>query len=240
MKFHAITDDETYAALLIDAETELSELIELVVVPETWLYRDAEAFAVATSVVQSRLQNQLGPVRILCLPCATGEEPYSLAMSLSDARIAPGDVTIEGVDISRAVVERAWRAVYGSNAFRTPDLDFRDRHFHEVEGGYALNARVRDMVTFRQVEDVRSPSIAAKNQLKGSRLVDNLAKKTVDGFFPPSSRRWERRSKSCPSRPHRALPLWMPAPRQRQSSAHRPSTPLRGRHRLLPAHRPFT
>jgi chemotaxis protein methyltransferase WspC len=191
MKFHAITDDETYAALLIDAETELSELIELVVVPETWLYRDAEAFAVATSVVQSRLQNQLGPVRILCLPCATGEEPYSLAMSLSDARIAPGDVTIEGVDISRAVVERAWRAVYGSNAFRTPDLDFRDRHFHEVEGGYALNARVRDMVTFRQVEDVRSPSIAAKNQLKGSRLVDNLAKKTADDFFPPSLRRWE-------------------------------------------------
>jgi chemotaxis protein methyltransferase WspC len=68
-------------------------------------------------------------LRILSLPCSTGEEPYSIAMALLDAGI-PGDrFRVDAIDISARALERARAAVYGDNAFRGQPLDFRDRYF---------------------------------------------------------------------------------------------------------------
>jgi chemotaxis protein methyltransferase WspC len=61
-----------YDALL--GAGELAALIEEVVVPESWMFRDAEAFAVATAFLQERLLRTRS-VRMLSIPCAGGEEP---------------------------------------------------------------------------------------------------------------------------------------------------------------------
>src|SRR4051812_5281092 len=53
-------------------------LVERVVVPETWFFRDRVPFDLVVDVVRARWRG-LGdrPVRILSCPCSTGEEPYS-------------------------------------------------------------------------------------------------------------------------------------------------------------------
>jgi len=130
---------------------EMTALTELVVVPESWLFRDPQAFALAAEFAQARLAAGSRMVRALCIPCANGEEPYSLAMAFCDAGIPLPSFTIDAVDLSPACIARAQAGIYGRNAFRNQDLDFRDRYFEPLgEDCYRVNDLVRRRVGFRQ------------------------------------------------------------------------------------------
>ncbi|HEY8607343.1 MAG TPA: CheR family methyltransferase [Noviherbaspirillum sp.] len=144
-KEEATGDPAGHVAHLLSDPDALGALIDLLVVPESWFFRDEEAFAAACRAVAGRTAVHR-PVRILSVPCACGEEPYSLAMALLDAGIAPHAFTIDAMDVSPRAIRRAGEAVYGRNAFRTRDLGFRDRHFNPVGDSYALQEHVRSMV----------------------------------------------------------------------------------------------
>ena len=150
MKDCATADHEAYTHQVLHDDDELNALIDQVVVPETWFFRDAEAFTAAVAFVQQKLaaarQAPPRPLRLLSIPCASGEEPGSLAMALLDAGVGAHAFTIEAVDVSRQVIERARRGLYHRNAFRTADLAFRDRHFSKSAEGYTLSAAVRAQV----------------------------------------------------------------------------------------------
>lgn len=133
------------------AADELSALIELVVVPESWMFRDAGAFSAVAGFVLRRLAHQPDrTVRLLSLPCAGGEEPYSLAMALDMAGVAPQSARIDAIDLSHASIRRAMAGHYTQNAFRGTDLVFRDRYFKEQAGGYQLSEAIRARVHFTQ------------------------------------------------------------------------------------------
>jgi chemotaxis protein methyltransferase WspC len=128
---------------------ELAALIELVVVPESWMFRDAEAFVAATAFVRSRLaEHPDRVVRILSLPCAGGEEPYTMAMALADAGVAPASFRIEGVDLSTVALERAVAGRYTRNAFRGGDQGFQQRHFTRVGDEFQISDAMRAQVSF--------------------------------------------------------------------------------------------
>jgi chemotaxis protein methyltransferase WspC len=145
-------DLDSYWARLTGSSAELQALIEAVVVSETWFFRDAEAFAaLAREASGPWLAAQAqGGLRLLSLPCATGEEPYSMAMSLLDAGLPAERFAIDAVDISEQALGRARGAVYGRNAFRSQDLGYRERHFDSVASGHQVRQSVRDAVTFLQ------------------------------------------------------------------------------------------
>jgi chemotaxis protein methyltransferase WspC len=140
-----------YALHALSDPQELSVLIDQIVVPETWFFRDADAFAAATAFVAGQIRKGRRPVRLLSIPCATGEEPYSMAIALDEAGIARDDVVIEAIDVSQGAIKRAQRGLYHRNAFRTKDLAFRERYFHRTEQGegYQLREDILDAVSFR-------------------------------------------------------------------------------------------
>ncbi len=144
-----ITDDSLYLAVLQTSETELQALIESAVVPETWFFRDREAIFATARLARQRLAEQPAvPVRILSLPCSTGEEPYSLAMALQEEGVAPTQFVIDAYDIRTRSLEIAAAGVYGRNSFRGQDLGFRDRHFTSHEQGWQLQQDIRQQVRF--------------------------------------------------------------------------------------------
>ena len=144
-----IADNAAYLRQL--APAELAALIELVVVPESWMFRDAEAFAAAAGFVHQRLQAApLRVVRIASIPCAGGEEPYSMAMALADAGVDSGSYHIDGYDLSAISVARAQAGRYTRNAFRGRKLEFRARHFSAADDGYQISEALRAQVGFRQ------------------------------------------------------------------------------------------
>lgn len=131
---------------------ELQELVEAVVVPETWFFRDRQAFtAMVRVVVEDCLPGHpAGVLRLLSLPCSTGEEPYTIAMALIDAGLPTDRFRIDGIDISSHALTKARRAIYGGNSFRGQDIAFRERHFERTAGGYELHPDVRAPVRLIQ------------------------------------------------------------------------------------------
>lgn len=143
------TDPDEYLRTI--GADELKALIELVVVPESWMFRDADAFtAVIRFVCEKLAAAPERTVRILSLPCAGGEEPYSIAMALQDAGVPAASTLIEAIDLSDAALERARQGRYTRNAFRGVDLSFRDRHFVQVGNEYQINDSLREQVRFSQ------------------------------------------------------------------------------------------
>ncbi|EPJ89009.1 putative chemotaxis protein methyltransferase CheR [Pseudomonas sp. CFII64] len=140
-----------YWALLHGSASEQQALIEAVIVPETWFFRYPESFVTLGKLVGERLAALQGvrPMRILSLPCSTGEEPYSIAMALFDAHIGAQQFQIDAMDISPISIARAERGVYGKNSFRGADTAFRERYFSAVEEGFLVDERVRDRVRLR-------------------------------------------------------------------------------------------
>lgn len=146
-------DDMTLAQYLVLLEAEPAEmtaLLELLVVPETWFFRDPAAFAAASNFVTTRHALLERAVRILSVPCATGEEAYSLAMAMRDAGVAPAKFSIEAIDLSANALAKARRGLYGANAFRSDDLAFRGRYFSPTAEGESLHAEIRALVGFSQ------------------------------------------------------------------------------------------
>jgi chemotaxis methyl-accepting protein methylase/chemotaxis signal transduction protein len=146
------TDDVmAYLSTIKSSVVKTRELIEMVVVNETWFFRQPEAFTWLSSVVNSKrrqltMRNRL---RILCLGCSTGEEPYSVAMLMQDMGIEPRLFMIDAVDISENALEKAKSAIYGASSFDDKnDLSFRQNHFIKANKGFELRKEVKDCVNF--------------------------------------------------------------------------------------------
>jgi len=141
-------DSAAYLQALTPAE--MTQLIELVVVPESWLFRDPQAFYASVELVQQRWARGRA-TRILSIPCAGGEEPYSMAMALRDGGVPKQAFSIDAYDLSPGCIERAQAGVYGRNAFRAQDVAFRERYFtHVADDAYRIIDALREQVTFRQ------------------------------------------------------------------------------------------
>jgi chemotaxis protein methyltransferase WspC len=157
----ALTADE-YWHTLLGSRDEQQALIEAVIVPETWFFRYPESFATLAKLAAKRLAaiNNMRALRILSLPCSTGEEPYSIAMALLDAGLAPHQFKVDGMDVSPLSVEKARLALYGKNSFRGQDIEFRERHFTAETDSYRLSGRVLEQVRL-QVGNVLDPALLA-------------------------------------------------------------------------------
>ncbi|RQO37241.1 methyltransferase [Herminiimonas sp. KBW02] len=141
---------DAYLLALQSAPAELQELIELVIVPETWFFRDREAILSLARMAREQITAQPERcVRVLSLPCSTGEEPYSVAMALLDAGIPPANFHIDAIDICHRSLATAERGVYGRNSFRGKLLEYRDRHFSTDKDESILSELVRKQVHFR-------------------------------------------------------------------------------------------
>jgi chemotaxis protein methyltransferase WspC len=178
-----LDDVHGYWLRVRSSPSELQELIEAVVVPETWFFRDPAAFeALAAMARQQLIDNPSRELRLLSLPCSSGEEPFSMAIALLEAGVPANRFHIDGIDISARVLALAERASYGINSFRGGDLGFRERHFRAAgHGKWQLSDDVRSRVRFRQ------GNLFAADFLSGRALYDFVFCRNVLIYFDPET-----------------------------------------------------
>jgi len=145
-----LRDISQYAALLRRSEPELQRLVEAVVIPETFFFRYSESFDALRKIIEQRFFFGTQKMRALSVPCSTGEEPYSIAMTLLDAGLSNERFQIDAIDINEHLLDIARRGQFGSNSFRGNELKFRNQYFHQTNAGFRLCERVRQSVTFEQ------------------------------------------------------------------------------------------
>jgi chemotaxis protein methyltransferase WspC len=140
-----------YVARLGTDEPEMRELVDTVVIPETYFFREPEALdALAQRVTSSGAWPTADtPLRVLSAPCSTGEEPYSIALTLLAAGIPAAALAIDAIDVSHEAVRRARRAVYRNASFRGGAFDWRP-YFKDEGNERALDPAVRRLVRVEQ------------------------------------------------------------------------------------------
>ena len=154
---------------------ERAQLTEAVVVPETWFFRYPESFARLVVLAQSRRATltPANPFRVLCVPCSTGEEPYSVALSLDRAGLA-GLFRVEAVDVSLKAVAATRAATYPATAFReTGPVPGREAFLPLPGGRFAVPPRVAAAVHTR-VGNLASPGFLAGERPFDAILCRNL------------------------------------------------------------------
>lgn len=151
MRQLGVGDAPDYARRVRSSQTELLALVEEVVVPETWFFRDEQPFRYLAQTVVPRflLAHPRGTFRVLSVPCSTGEEPYSVVMTLLGAGLLPTQFHVEAVDISERALASARRGSFGPNAFRgSLAREAQARHFRRVGDRYRLDPTIVQAVTF--------------------------------------------------------------------------------------------
>lgn len=152
-RMRSIEMDNTlqYLTLINSSNQELSELIEEVAVNETWFFRDEAPFIALRDFVTAFMKTNRGQTfKLLSIPCSTGEEPYSMAISLIEAGISPRYFTIDAVDISRRSLNIAQQAIYSNHSFRGHPSQRHDRYFTKTRQGYALDNSIKSLVRFHR------------------------------------------------------------------------------------------
>lgn len=145
-----ITHISGYLGHLQASTQEWDALIDSVIVPETWFFREPESFAFLKRYVLFEWlpKTPQRPLRILSVPCATGEEPYSIAIALSEIGLTSAQVHIDAVDISKQCLLKARRAIYDKYSFRSNHRSFQECYFQSSDSGYHLRESVKNMVNF--------------------------------------------------------------------------------------------
>ena len=127
----------------------LDDVVEALTTNETSWFRDVTPFrALCDHVVpQVRAARPTGPLRIWSAACSSGQEPYSIAMSLAD--LPDGDVDILATDLSARALERAREGAYSSLEMnRGLPASALVRHFERSGAGWRVVDAVRSRVRF--------------------------------------------------------------------------------------------
>lgn len=141
---HECFNFEELLTLLHAKKNIFESLINLLTVNETYFYREMGQIGwMANKIAADDV-----PVRILCAPGSTGEEPYSILIALSEKGVPLSRVSIVSIDINTEVIKKGKEGCYTARALHRLDDSLRDRYFTAEGDRYHLNETLRSHVTF--------------------------------------------------------------------------------------------
>ena len=155
-----------YTKLVQESETEAQALFDDLLIHVTAFFRDPEVFeALKRHVLPEILKHKRGhdPIRVWVAGCSTGEEVYSLAISLceflSEARVER-PVQVFGTDLSERAVQNVRAGIFSESAVSNLSPERVQQFFIKVEGGYRVAKAIRDMCVFVRHDLARNPPFA--------------------------------------------------------------------------------
>jgi chemotaxis protein methyltransferase CheR len=133
-------------------------------VPESYFWREIDQVTAIVDHVVPELARKrtFTPIRIASVPCASGEEPLTIAMMLNERGwFERARIEIEAGDASCAALARARAGVYRERAFRTLPLSLRDRYFEKNGDGWRVDPALKSRVQRWHQVNLASPEDTA-------------------------------------------------------------------------------
>jgi len=141
---------------------EWQRVVEVLSVQETYFWREMPQIRALVDVLVPQWFAQSNtPLRIWSAACATGEEPYTIAIALAEAGWGNHRIETVASDVSEAALQRARRAVYRERAFRSLPFHLQKKYFVEEEGLLRLHTDIVRRVRFERANIVDRREIIA-------------------------------------------------------------------------------
>ena len=169
MAIHKIDDVREYANFLEKHTKEVDELCQDLLIPVTSFFRDLEAFESLKSKVFPAIlkdKSSKGSIRIWAPGCSTGEETYSLAITLLEFlgdRVSTFQIQLFGTDANERGIEKARTGIYPERVAQEVSPERLRRFFTKVEEGYRVSKTVRDLCVFAKQNLAEDPPFSRMN-----------------------------------------------------------------------------
>jgi chemotaxis protein methyltransferase CheR len=155
--------DYYYLLKYSDDDAEWGRVMDALAVQETYFWRESDQIRAIVDHVVPHLVNELrgNPLKIWSVPCASGEEPLTLAMMLDEARwFDRAPIEVFGSDASGAAIAKALNGRYGPRAFRNLPADIRDKYFTPEGDRWQVSPALRRRVSYDVVNLVSPDEVA--------------------------------------------------------------------------------
>ena len=147
-------------------EAEWLELASVLSNNETYFFRERAQLRSLAGDILTELQANSPRLRLWSAACSSGEEPYSLAMTLLESgRIAENMISLKATDISQRVLDLSQKGYYRALSFRATEPAMIQKYFSPMGDGFVLSEKIRKLVSFSTLNLMDANAIAAQGPL---------------------------------------------------------------------------
>jgi two-component system CheB/CheR fusion protein len=155
-----------YLTYLGEHPEEVAKLSNHVLIPVTEFFRNPEVFEDLANTVYPAIvgDTSKGTLRIWVVACSSGEEVYSLAITLLEFLGARADslrIQIFGTDINEKGIAKARSGIYPGSAMKNVSADRSARFFTKVASGYRVDKAIRDLCVFARQDVTKDPPFSS-------------------------------------------------------------------------------
>ena len=156
IKKNGCTGYDSYVAMLKSNPEVLEGFKTYLTINVTEFFRNPSQWDVLEKQIFPLLLQKKGRIKIWSPPCSPGDDPYSLAMTLS--KLVPlSQIQIIATDIDKEVLAKAQAGVYTSRNLANLPKSFLDKYMTPVDGGYKVNDEIKRCITFKQHNLLKDP-----------------------------------------------------------------------------------
>jgi len=191
MLAHGLQHVRQYADLLARNAAEPHLLFADVLIHVTGFFRDPEVFEALQGRVYPRLLEHRRPdgsIRVWVPACSTGEEVYSLAISLLEfleqVRAPEVPIKLFGTDVSAQAIAKARAAKFPASIANSVSAGRLQRFFYKLEDGYQIRREVRDLCVFAVQDATRDPPFAGVDLISCRNLLIYLGATLQQRLLP--------------------------------------------------------
>lgn len=160
-----LPDFRSYWSFLLGNPSEEANLYDLATTNETSFFRNGAQFGYLRNFIGPELEQRAAetsrPIRVLSAGCSTGEEPYSIAMTMLDSFCNQGETRLEIVagDISESCLQVARTGYYDNDRLDKLPSGYRERFMEECGEGATVSAAVKKCIRFirMNLDDLMKP-----------------------------------------------------------------------------------
>jgi len=171
MRFLGINDHRSYLRYVIQDITgeEVVKLLDAISTNVTSFFREPSHFEILSKIASQWLSAGQRRLRIWSAACSTGEEPYSIAITLLETiKRIPVDLKILATDISTRVLEKCQEGCYDKDKVKTVPMILREKYFEQHNNShdtyYFVKSFLKNLILFRRL-NLSNPPFPIKGHI---------------------------------------------------------------------------
>lgn len=140
---------EEYFQLISGNSNKFNEFINYLTINVSEFYRNANQWEILKETVIPSLMTSKSSLKVWSAACSTGEEPYTLVMTLSN-HFPLSKIKVQAFDIDEEAISKAKVGIYSEKSIANVPEDFKKKYFTKVANSYKISDQIKKCVEFKK------------------------------------------------------------------------------------------